>query len=96
MIKHWKNASAALLLSISAFGAGAAFTGAAHAQTLIAIRGDRGSDASVVYVRDRLGALIGQLDRDQRDYDGHRVAAINLMRQAQGQLNAALAWDRAH
>ncbi len=94
MIKNWKAALAALVLSVSAFGAGAVFTGAAHAAPLYAVvRPDRGSDRNLRYVDARLGALIDQLQRDQREYDGHRVAAIADMQQARGQLAAAMRYD---
>jgi hypothetical protein len=97
MIKNWKAALAALVLSVPAFGAGAAFTAAAHAQTIetyAAVRSDRGSDRSIRFVNARLEDLIEQLQRDRRDYGGHRVAAIENMEQARAQLVAALQDDR--
>jgi hypothetical protein len=47
-------------------------------------------------VRRRLETLIDQLQRDEHDYGGHRVAAIDAMQQARGQLDEALEYDRAH
>lgn len=95
-MKNRKSSIATLVLSLGMFAAGAAFTGAAHAQTFVAVRGSSGSDRNVARVRAGLQGLIDQLARDQHDYGGHRVAAINLMRQARGELGAAIAWDRGH
>jgi len=53
-------------------------------------RGERGSDADVRYVVRWVGRLAGQLDRDQRDYGGHRVKAIAALHAAQGELRTAL------
>jgi hypothetical protein len=77
---------------VTAFAAGAALTVPVSAQ----VRGDYGSDRNIVHVENRLAALIGQLDRDRRDYGGHRVNAIRLMQQADGELHAAIAYDRSH
>ena len=96
MIKNWKALLASLLLSAAMFGAGAAFTSAAHAQSFAAVRGNRGSDANMLRARARLDGIIDQLQRDQRDYGGHRVAAIAEMQQARGQIEAALQYDRGH
>ena len=86
------------MLKRSMFGAGAAFTAAASAQSIpaiIAFRGNAGSDQNIAWVRGRLEDLIEQLQRDRHDYDGHRVTAIGDMQQARTQLDAAIAWDRA-
>jgi len=39
---------------------------------------------------------IDQLQRDQRDYGGHRQQAIDLMQQARIQIIAAIEWDATH
>ena len=96
MLKNWKAATASLLLSISMFGAGAAFTSAAHAQNVAALRGETGSARNLLYVRRRLEVLIDQLQRDQRDYGGHRVAAIGDLQQGRAQLDEAIEYDRSH
>lgn len=96
MIKNWKALVAAGALSLTMFGAGAAFTSQANAQTVNSMRGEYGSARNVLGVRRRLEALIDQLQRDQHDYDGHRVAAINDMAQARAQLDAAINWDATH
>jgi hypothetical protein len=49
-------------------------------------RGQRGSNTDVAYVRGWVENMIDQLQRDQRDYGGHRVAAINDMQAARAQL----------
>lgn len=94
MRKNWKAALTTFVFAAGAFGAGAAFTASASAQTPgYALRGDRASDRSLRGVDSRLEQLIDQLSRDDRDYDGHRVAAISDMQQARAQLDAALRYD---
>ena len=96
MIKNWKVLVASVLLSLSMFGAGAAFTSAANAQTIAAARSEYGSARNLLRVRARLAALIDQLQRDQRDYGGHRIAAVANMQQARAQLDQAIEYDRGH
>ena len=60
------------------------------------MRGDRASDRNLRQVRRRLEGLIDQLQRDQHDYSGHRVAAIRDLTQARQEIDAALAADRGH
>lgn len=90
MIKNWKAAIATLVFCATSFGAGAVFTSGAQA------RGEWGSSSNVFAVRNRLGGLVDQLQRDNRDYGGHRVAAISDMERAQAELNAALQYDASH
>jgi hypothetical protein len=90
MVKNWKAALATLVFCATSFGAGAVFTSGAQA------RSEWGSASNIARVRNGLGSLIDQLQRDNRDYGGHRVAAIGEMRQAQADLTAALRYDRAH
>ena len=90
MLKNWKTALAALVFAATSFAAGAAFTASAQART------EWGSGANLAAVRNHLGALIGQLQGDNRDYGGHRAAAVNDMEQAQAQLTQALRYDRVH
>jgi hypothetical protein len=96
MLKNWKAAVAAMLLSVSMFGAGAAFTGSAAAQTFTGVRGEGPGARNMLYVRRRLEAMIDQLQRDPRDYDGHRVAAIGDLQQARVQIIDAIQWDATH
>ena len=102
MVKNIKATVAAALLSASMFGAGAAFTSAAHAQMTPVpyrnggLRTERGSNMNVRHVRQRLETLLDELQRDQRDYGGHRVSAINLMQQARQQLLMAEQFELAH
>ena len=96
MIKNWKALIASLVLSVAMFGAGAAFTPVAHAQAIDAARGEYGSARNLLWARTRLEGLIDQLQRDQRDYGGHRVAAIANMQQARAQLDQAIEYDRGH
>ena len=60
------------------------------------LRGERGSARNIYQVRIRLERLIDELQRDQRDYGGHRVDAIQLMQQARQQLLLAEQWDLQH
>lgn len=57
------------------------------------LRGERSGGRSLSSVRRRLERAIDNLQRDPRDYGGHRVAALNLMQQARGELDAALRYD---
>ncbi|MBC5816612.1 MAG: hypothetical protein GIW97_08735 [Candidatus Eremiobacteraeota bacterium] len=59
-------------------------------------RGERGSNKNIHQVRARLERLIDELQRDRRDYGGHREQALDLMNQARNQLLQAEAYDRAH
>ncbi len=95
---------ATLALSAIGFGAGAAFTSIASAQTLTTpvdvaphhLRGEKGSRYNIRIVERRIHRLIGQLQHDQRDYGGHRVSAVNFLNQADAELRAAVRYDIAH
>jgi len=67
--------------------------GAAVAQTP---RGEIGSARNLVNVRSSLERLIDQLQRDQADYGGYRVRAIEAMQRARQDIVAALQWDATH
>lgn len=96
MIKNLKVLIASLLLSLSMFGTGAVFTSAANAQSIAAARGEYGSARNLLRVRTHLETLIDRLQRDQRDYGGHRIAAVANMQQARAQLDQAIEFDRSH
>jgi len=59
-------------------------------------RGEAGSARNMKRVRYMLERLIDELQHDQRDYGGYRVKAIALLRQARGDIEQALQWDKAH
>jgi uncharacterized membrane protein YccC len=59
-------------------------------------RGELGSARNIRFVRQRLEALIDQLQRDRRDFGGYRVRAIEAMEQARANLDQALQWDATH
>lgn len=59
-------------------------------------RGQGGSNSNIWGVRRWVENLIDQLQRDERDYGGHRVTAINDMQQARNELVAAEAYAKAH
>src|SRR5579863_5655496 len=102
MIRNWKAGLSALILSVSMFGAGAVFTSSANAQMTPrpyhngGLRNEGGSARNLHHVRQRLESLISELQRDQRDYGGHREQAIDLMQQARGQLIQAEQYDATH
>ena len=54
------------------------------------------SDNDLRYARARVERDIDMLQRDQRDYDGHRVKALDDLQDARNQLATALAYDRYH
>ena len=94
MISHWKAALGAALLSLSTFGAGAAWTASAQARPAIPlVRPDERGDRNLLAVRSRLETLIDQLQRDPRDYGGHREQAVDLLSQARAQLDAGVAYE---
>ena len=102
MTKTWKTGITSAILSISLLGAGAALTPAAHAQTAnpmpesSAARGEWGSNHSIAHVRQRLERVIDNLQRDQHDYGGHRVKALELCQQARAELLQAEQYEKAH
>jgi|GEM_PF-941425 len=59
-------------------------------------RGEHGSFRNIRFVRTRLERLIDELQRDRRDYGGHREQAIDLMSKARQQLLEAEAYDGTH
>ncbi|GAC1441945.1 MAG: hypothetical protein NVS2B8_01860 [Vulcanimicrobiaceae bacterium] len=96
----FRRSIATLVLTIVGFGAGA-FTASASAQTAppgsnVApdLRGERGSRHDIAHAERRVLRLIASLEHDQRDYGGHRVRAIALLRQAEGELQAAVRVDK--
>src|SRR5579862_3567 len=52
-------------------------------------RNDCASNSNLGYVHHRLDGAIDQLQHDQRDYAGHRVAAISDLQNARNELVAA-------
>ena len=96
-MNNWKTAFGAAALSITMFGAGAAYTSQANAQAIPAyLRGERGSERNITWVKTRLETLIDQLQRDQRDYGGHREQAIDDLQRGRVQLEAAIQYDNSH
>jgi hypothetical protein len=94
VIKNWKAALGAAILSLSTFGAGAAWTAGAQARAIAPmLRPDERGDRNLLEVRRRLETLIDQLQRDPRDYGGHRAEAVELMSQARAQLDAGVAYE---
>jgi opacity protein-like surface antigen len=59
-------------------------------------RNEAGSNYSIALVRQHVGQMISRLERDNRDYGGHRVAGINWLQQASNELGAAEQWEMAH
>jgi hypothetical protein len=59
-------------------------------------RGKGSSNYNIGREAKRLNKIIGSLQRDERDYGGHRARAIDMLRQAQAELQQAVDWDRSH
>jgi len=57
------------------------------------IRGEKGSAKNLHRVEKGIARQIRALENDQRDYAGHRVAAINALKQADAEILAAIAAD---
>jgi len=94
MISNWKAALGAAVLSLATFGAGAAWTASAQAMPAApVIRGDERGDRALRLDRQRLETVIDQLQRDPRDYGGHREQAVDLLSQARAQIDAGLAYE---
>jgi hypothetical protein len=55
-----------------------------------------GSNRNLRRVREILGRLIEQLHHDDHDYGGYRVKALEDMRHARENLDAALKWEEDH
>ncbi len=58
-------------------------------------RAQTGSNRDIWSVRSWVERMIDQLQRDQHDYDGHRIAAINAMQAARAQLVDAEQYAKA-
>lgn len=98
MIRNWRAAIGAAILSVSTFVAGAGWTVPAQAQIRpatvpIGQRADERGDRNLLAVRRRLETLIDQLQRDPRDYGGHRETTVDLLTQARAQLDAAIDYE---
>lgn len=94
MIPNWKAALGAAILSLATFGAGAAWTAGAQARPATPlVRGDERGDRNLRADRQRIEAIIDQLQRDPRDYGGHREQAVDLLAQARAQIDAGLAYE---
>ena len=59
-------------------------------------RGQGGSNRDIWGVRRWVAGLIGQLNRDNRDYGGHKAAAINALQAARGEMLAAEQYAQGH
>jgi hypothetical protein len=60
------------------------------------VRGQGGSNRDVWYVSRWVSTMIAQLQQDQHDYGGHRVAAIDAMQSARNQLQASEQYAGSH
>jgi len=64
--------------------------------SLAGLKGDSPSDRNLIAIRTRLESFIDQLSRDQSDYGGHRVKAIDWLQRARNELTAAVRFDQSH
>src|ERR1700736_3448207 len=60
------------------------------------LRNGHGSDRNLRWEIKRLEIVIDMLQRDQHDYNGHRVQAIADLQRARQQLEDALEYDNTH
>ena len=60
------------------------------------LRGGRGSDRNIRVEMRKVEQAIDMLQRDRRDYGGHREQAIDLLQRARQQLEDALEYDNSH
>ena len=58
--------------------------------------GEGVSNANLRFVDEHINTAISNLQSDNNDYGGHRVAAINDLQTASGDIQQALAYDKAH
>ena len=65
-------------------------------QTTPPVRREIPSARNIRQVRTMLERMVDQLQRDQTDYGGWRVKAIEAIRQARYDLDQALQWDATH
>lgn len=90
----------AALTGILAAGAAnaqsATFAGGARLAAAQHYRGERGSSENIRRVRREVERSIDQLQRDNRDFGGHRAQAVELLQQARAQLLLAEQYDREH
>jgi len=94
IMKRLKTLVLSVMLLLSGIGIGAfgsnAFVAPASAQT------QWQSNSNIWRVRHRLDDLLAQLNNDDRDYGGHRVAAINDLQQGRMELLRAERFARDH
>jgi hypothetical protein len=97
-MKRFAALLGAAVLAVGMYFAGAVTTSAANADwsNVVAARGEYGSARNIISAKKRLEVVIDQLNRDQRDYGGHRAAAVNLLQQGRAQLQAAIDYDSTH
>jgi Spy/CpxP family protein refolding chaperone len=60
------------------------------------LRGENMSNRNITRIRVKLERVIDELQHDQRDYDGHREKALDLLQRARTELLAAENWDKSH
>lgn len=92
-------ATAALSVSLIAGAAGAQTINAGTSAALGVqqnYRGERGSHQNIARVRREVERSIDQLQRDNHDFGGHRLQAVELLQQARNQLLMAEQYDNQH
>jgi hypothetical protein len=87
------NIKAIVAASLLSATIGAAGAGIASAQV---DRGQYGSNQNMWVVRGRVEAMIDQLQHDDRDYGGHRAAALNDLQAARHEIVDAEQFAREH
>jgi hypothetical protein len=87
------NLKAIIVTALISTTIGATGAGIASAQM---DRGQYGSNQNMRVIDGRLAGIIGQLNHDDRDYGGHRQAAVNDLQSARNQIVAAEQFARQH
>ena len=103
--KHFLAAAGAIGAALSAAGvaSGASFpfpaTNASpgpSASPNFRRRGEHGSLSDLEHANRMVERIIDRLQRDQTDFGGHRVAAIEDLQRARADIEAAIQYDRTH
>lgn len=63
---------------------------------MVFLRGQCASDVNLNVVRRNIERVIDVLQRDNRDYGGHRASALKLLGEGRKMLKAAIAFDSTH
>ena len=89
-------ASTGIILNLALASGVAMAQTAPMAPNAMNMRGDCGSAHNLAKIHRRLDGAIDRLNHDQKDYAGHRVAAIQSLTAARQEIMAAEDYSKAH